>query len=130
MKLHIKHAYEPSAAEDGERFLVDRLWPRGVKKEGLALTGWLKEADPSAKLRGWFGHNPAWWDAFRRNYRKELEAHPEVLEPLREALQRGVVTLVYSARDQAHNQAVALCQYLLESGSSSRGTRHRALAPS
>lgn len=126
MNLRIKRAYEPHVAEDGERFLVDRLWPRGVKKANLALTGWLKEVAPSAKLRDWFGHDPERWVAFRRKYRGELEAHPEVLEPLRQALQRGEVTLVYSARDKVHNQAVVLRDYLLESGSTVRGIRHRA----
>ena len=112
--LRIKRAYEPCAAQDGERYLVDRLWPRGIKKEALALTGWLKEVAPSQKLRQWFGHEPSRWKEFCVRYRAELEAHPEDLKPLREALGRGAVTLVYSARDEAHNQAVVLREYLLE----------------
>lgn len=118
MKLYIKRAYEPAAAEDGERYLVDRLWPRGVKKKDLTLTGWLKEAAPSEELRRWFGHDPARWDDFRLRYRAELGAHAEVLLPLRDALRRGVVTLVYSARDEVHNQAVVLREYISERGGS------------
>lgn len=112
MKIQIKRAYEPVAAEDGERFLVDRLWPRGVKKEALGLTGWLKEVAPSNTLRSWFGHDPERWEEFRRRYRDELKTQQAALQPLREALKRGPVTLVYSARDEAHNQAVVLREFL------------------
>jgi uncharacterized protein YeaO (DUF488 family) len=118
MNLRIKRAYEPSKPEDGERYLVDRLWPRGVRKGALALKDWLKDVAPSDKLRRWFGHDPARWDGFRLRYRAELEAHSEVLLPLRDALRRGAVTLVYSARDEVHNQAVVLREYLLELASS------------
>jgi uncharacterized protein YeaO (DUF488 family) len=114
MNLRIKRVYEPRASEDGERHLVDRLWPRGLKKEALVLTDWLKDVAPSEKLRRWFGHDPARWNEFRLRYRAELQSHPELLEPLRKALARGAVTLVYSARDEAHNQAVVLREYLLE----------------
>lgn len=113
MNLKIKRAYTPATAEDGQRFLVDRLWPRGVKKEALTLTAWLKDVAPSDALRRWFGHDPERWAEFRRRYRAELKSHPEVLQPLRAARARGVVTLVYSARDEAHNQAVVLREYLL-----------------
>jgi uncharacterized protein YeaO (DUF488 family) len=118
MNLRIKRACEPSKPEDGERYLVDRLWPRGVRKGALALKDWLKDVAPSDKLRRWFGHDPARWDGFRLRYRAELEAHSEVLLPLRDALRRGAVTLVYSARDEVHNQAVVLREYLLELASS------------
>ena len=116
MKLHIKRAYEPAAPEDGERYLVDRLWPRGVKKEALLLTAWLKDVAPSHALRRWFGHDPARWPEFRRRYRDELKAQPTALLLLRDALKRGPVTLVYSAHDEAHNQAVVLREYLLDHG--------------
>lgn len=112
MQLHHKRAYEPASPEDGERYLVDRLWPRGVKKEALALTGWLKDVAPSTELRRWFGHDPARWDEFRRRYLAELKANAAALRPLREALKRGPVTLVYSAHDEAHNQAVVLRELL------------------
>jgi uncharacterized protein YeaO (DUF488 family) len=114
MNLHIKRAYEPAASEDGERYLVDRLWPRGVKREALALSGWLKEVAPSDALRRWFGHDPARWTEFRRRYRAELKSQRTALQPLRDALKCGVVTLVYSAHDEAHNQAVVLREYLLK----------------
>ena len=117
MKLHIKRAYEPAAPEDGERFLVDRLWPRGVKKETLVLAGWLKDVAPSNVLRRWFGHDPNRWVEFRRRYRKDLKSRWAVLQPLRDALRRGPVTLVYSAHDEAHNQAVVLREFLLKPSS-------------
>lgn len=120
MKLHIKRAYEPASPKDGRRFLVDRLWPRGVKKETLALTAWLKDVAPSDNLRRWFGHDPERWTEFRRRYRAEIESNQAALQPLLEALKRGPVTLVYSAHDEAHNQAVLLREYLLETKSSSR----------
>ena len=113
MKLYLKRAYEPAAPEDGERYLVDRLWPRGVKKDSLILAGWLKDVAPSDALRRWFGHDPARWAEFRRRYRSELKSQQTALQPLREALERGPVTLVYSAHDEAHNQAVVLREFLL-----------------
>lgn len=111
MDLRIKRAYEPAARSDGKRILVDRLWPRGVSKEKLDAE-WLKAAAPSAGLRTWYGHEPSRWDGFRERYFAELDAQPEVLAPLREALRQGRVTLVYGARDPEHNQAVALVEYL------------------
>ncbi len=126
--LRLKRAYEPRSSDDGERYLVDRLWPRGVKKEDLALAGWLKEAAPSAELRRWFQHDPTRWDDFRARYIAELKSQPEVLAPLRDALRRGVVTLVYSARDEVHNQAVALREFLLKHDSS-EPRRSRQLPP-
>src|ERR1051325_767949 len=114
MKLYLKRAYEPAAPEDGERYLVDRLWPRGVKKDSLILAGWLKDVAPSDALRRWFGHDPARWAEFRRRYRSELKSQQMALQPLRDALKRGPVTLVYSAHDEAHNQAVVLREFLLK----------------
>ena len=129
MKLHIKRAYEPAAPEDGERFLVDRLWPRGVRKEALVLAGWLKEVAPSDALRRWFGHEPERWEEFRRRYRDELKAQQAAMRPLRDALKRGSVTLVYSAHDEAHNQAVVLREFLLKPLASSHKHPQRAPKP-
>jgi uncharacterized protein YeaO (DUF488 family) len=123
VNLRIKRAYEAASPEDGERYLVDRLWPRGLKKDELALTAWLKDVAPSDALRRWFGHDPARWEMFRRRYRAELRSQPDALQPLRDALARGPLTLVYSARDEAHNQAVVLREFLLEMKPSSRKAR-------
>ena len=120
MKLHIKRAYEPASPEDGSRFLVDRLWPRGIRKDALTLSAWLKDVAPSNTLRRWFGHDPVRWTEFRRRYRKELKSHESMLQLLRDALKRGTVTLVYSARDEEHNQAVALREFLAVSPSVTR----------
>lgn len=113
MSIRLKRAYDPPEPGDGKRFLVDRLWPRGVKKEDLALDGWLKEVAPSNELRHWFGHDPARWDEFRQRYAQELDAlDPAALRPLLDAARSGTLTLVYSARDEAHNNAVVLRDYL------------------
>jgi uncharacterized protein YeaO (DUF488 family) len=110
--IQTRRIYEPPQSSDGSRFLVERLWPRGMKKEELPMAGWLKEVAPSAELRRWFAHDPAKWEAFRRRYFTELEGKGETLQPLREAARRGTVTLLYSARDTEHNNAVALKQFL------------------
>jgi uncharacterized protein YeaO (DUF488 family) len=114
MKFRIRRVYDPPSKEDGACFLVDRLWPRGVKKESLALEGWCKEAAPSPELRQWFQHDPEKWAGFQRRYRAELDGKPEAWEPLLQAVRRGPVTLLYSARDAEHNNAVALRAYLEE----------------
>lgn len=110
--LQIKRVYEPPARKDGRRILVERLWPRGMKKETLAADDWLKDVAPSPALRRWFGHRVERWDEFRRRYRKELDAKPGTWEPLRSAARRGRVTLLYSAHDVLHNSAVVLRDYL------------------
>ncbi|HET7584590.1 MAG TPA: DUF488 family protein [Gemmatimonadaceae bacterium] len=110
--IKLKRAYEPAARGDGRRFLVERLWPRGVRKDDLPLDGWLKDVAPSPALRRWFAHDPAKWPEFRRRYFAELRKNDEALQPLRDAARRGTVTLVYSARDTEHNAAVALREYL------------------
>lgn len=110
--IRTRRVYDPPEPGDGTRFLVERLWPRGMKKEELPLDGWLKDAAPSDELRRWFSHDPAKWDEFRRRYDAELEGKPDVLQPLREAARQGNVTLLYSARDTEHNNAVALKEYL------------------
>lgn len=110
--LALKRAYEGAAAEDGSRFLVERLWPRGVKKADLHVDAWLKDVAPSDALRRWFGHDPQKWAEFQQRYFRELDAHPQAWQPLLQAARRGRVTLVYSARDTQHNNAVALRNYL------------------
>lgn len=114
MMIHIKRVYEPASAADGARYLVERLWPRGVKKEDLSVQAWVKEVAPSAELRQWFHHDPARWAEFVTRYRGELDAHPEAWEPLLEAAKHGPVTLIYSAHDVEHNNALVLQAYLEE----------------
>lgn len=113
-KLLIKRAYEAPTDADGERYLVDRLWPRGIKKEDLKIVEWLKELGPSTELRKWFGHDPEKWEEFRTRYREELAEKTDLLATLRTAMKSGTVTLVYSAKDEMHNQAVVLQELLLE----------------
>lgn len=110
--IRVKRVYDPAGREDGARFLVDGLWPRGFKKEALKLDGWLKEVAPSGGLRRWFAHQPARWEEFRRRYFAELERNPAAWKPLLEAARRGTVTLLYAARDTERNNAVALKEYL------------------
>jgi len=98
----------------GRSFLVDRAWPRGVSKKEVAFATWVKEVAPSTELRQWFGHDPDRWAEFRRRYRAELDARPEVADPLVEAADRGDVVLLYGAKDREHNQAVVLREWLLE----------------
>lgn len=107
-----RRIYAPPEAEDGSRFLVERLWPRGVKKESLVMDGWIRDAAPGDALRRWFGHDPAKWDEFRKRYFSELDASPDALRPLLDAARRGKVTLLYSSRDEERNNAVALKEYL------------------
>lgn len=112
--LKTKRAYEPAEPSDGVRFLVDRLWPRGIKKEALEMNAWLKNVAPSRELRKWFAHDAAKWGEFQKRYRAELEANPNVSKPIPEAAKHGDVTLLYSARDTEHNSAVLLKQFLDE----------------
>lgn len=111
--VRVKRAYEAPAPEDGERILIDRLWPRGVKKEALQLAEWSKDLSPSTDLRHWFNHEHERWPEFRQRYAAELAANPEAFETLRERARRGVITLVYSAHDEEVNNAVAMREYLL-----------------
>jgi len=106
--VSIKRAYEPPAPSDGIRILVDRLWPRGVTKSDAHISQWMKEIAPSNELRKWFGHDPERWEEFRRRYRAELAQKPELMAELRSLASKGRLTLVYSAHDEAHNQAVVL----------------------
>ena len=110
--FQVKRIYEPCAGSDGYRVLVDRVWPRGMTKEAAAIDLWLMEAGPSTALRKWFGHDPEKWPEFKMRYDEEL-ASSEVVEALqRLGRDHDVVTLLYSARDEAHNQAVALREFL------------------
>ena len=112
--IRIKRAYEPLAPADGKRFLVERLWPRGIRKEALAMDAWLKEVAPSTELRKWFGHRPERWEEFRRRYRAELDENAEEWKPILAAARHDPVTLLYSAHDVQHNGALVLRDYLAE----------------
>jgi uncharacterized protein YeaO (DUF488 family) len=112
--VKLKRAYVPPAADDGVRILIDRLWPRGVRKVDAAIDQWAKDIAPSTALRKWFGHDPARWEEFRRRYSAEVRQHPEQLARLRALARQGPVTLVYSAHDELHNDAVVLRDLLLE----------------
>jgi uncharacterized protein YeaO (DUF488 family) len=111
--IRLKRAYERPAPADGTRILVDRLWPRGVSKAAAAIDRWVKDIAPSTTLRKWFGHDPERWPEFRRRYAAELRDHPDELRSLRAEARRGPITLVYSAHDGAHNDAVVLRSILL-----------------
>src|SRR5690348_455829 len=110
--IAVKRAYDSASPTDGTRLLVERLWPRGVPKAKLRIDGWLKDVAPTTELRKWFGHDPDRWDEFRKRYRRELDSHPEAWRPIVSAARRGSVTLIYSAHDTTHNNAVALREYL------------------
>ena len=114
--VNLKRAYEPPSPRDGTRILVDRLWPRGVKKAKARIGLWLKDVAPSAALRQWFGHDPARWSEFRRRYRAELKRQPEPLARLRALARQGRVTLVFGAHDARRNQAVVLRDLLAGRG--------------
>jgi uncharacterized protein YeaO (DUF488 family) len=111
--VKLKRAYEPSTAEDGARILIDRLWPRGISKKKVALDQWMKDIAPSAKLRKWFGHDPTRWEEFRRRYADEVHQNSALLDQLRSLARQGPITLVYSAHDEVHNDAVVLRDLLL-----------------
>lgn len=116
-RVAVKRVYDPPAPEDGQRVLVDRLWPRGLSKEKAAIDLWLKEIAPSRTLRQWSGHEPARWREFQLRYRAELDANGEMVGQLRDVIRAGKTTLIYGAKDEAHNQAVVLAAYLEEATS-------------
>src|SRR5262245_5547022 len=110
--IKLKRAYDAAAPTDGSRFLVERLWPRGIRKADLPIDAWLRDIGPSDGLRRWFRHDPEKWKTFRVRYFAELDSKPEVWKPVFKAARRGPVTLIYSSRDPDHNNAVALKDYL------------------
>lgn len=110
--LKLKRVYEPVTRADGMRFLVERLWPRGVSKAKLHLDAWLKDVAPSTGLRQWFSHDPHKWSQFRARYFRELDSRPDSWRPILSAAKGHTVTLVYSSHDEEHNNAVALKEYL------------------
>jgi uncharacterized protein YeaO (DUF488 family) len=112
MAIKLKRAYERPEADDGFRVLVDRLWPRGVSKTSAKVDLWLKEIAPSTDLRKWFGHDPKKWKDFRARYKRELREHETEVAELRKRARRETVTLVYGAKDEEHNDAVVLKEYL------------------
>jgi uncharacterized protein YeaO (DUF488 family) len=110
--VRLKRAYEEPSKDDGTRVLVERLWPRGVSKDRAAIDFWLKEVAPSTELRKWYDHDLDKWEEFRRRYRAELDAKREVLEDLKRRLKEGPVTFVFAAKDEEHNSALVLKEYL------------------
>ena len=110
--IRLKRVYEEAARNDGFRILVERLWPRGVSKEKANIRLWAKEIAPSAELRKWYGHNLARWEEFKKRYRRELKGKQESLEEIRSRAREWTVTFVYAARDEEHNSAIALKDYL------------------
>lgn len=112
MNVRIKRVYEAPSPEDGKRILIDRLWPRGLTKEGAKVDLWLKDIAPSTDLRKWFGHDPEKWPEFQKRYQKELETNTAVVAELCAELKHGPITLVYGAKDEEHNDAVVLKAYI------------------
>lgn len=112
MNITIKRVYEEPSKEDGERILIDRLWPRGLTKEKAKIGLWLKEIAPSTELRKWFGHDPSKWNEFKKRYIAEIKKNKDVLAQLEGQLKDGKITLVYGAKDEEHNDAVVLKEYL------------------
>lgn len=110
--IKVKRVYDPPARADGCRVLVDRVWPRGLKKADAAIERWMKEIAPSAELRKWFGHDPARWRAFTRRYARELRRRPDEVAWLEARARDGTLTLLFSARETRYNNAVALKDYL------------------
>jgi uncharacterized protein YeaO (DUF488 family) len=128
--IRVKRTYEPSARGDGRRILVERLWPRGMKKEALDADAWLKDVAPTTPLRKWFDHRVERWEEFRRRYRQELSANRDAWSPILDASSRGTVTLLYSAHDLEHNGAVVLREYLTERSQARRPKVRRAQSKS
>jgi uncharacterized protein YeaO (DUF488 family) len=110
--IRVERVYDHKERDGGARFLVDRLWPRGIRKEALQIDGWLRDVAPSDALRRWFDHDPAKWEEFKKRYFQELDEEPAAWQPLLEAARQGDVVLLEGAHDQEHNQAVALKDYL------------------
>jgi len=120
--IQLKRVYEKASPDDGPRILVERLWPRGVKKSEAAIDFWFKEVAPSAELRKWFGHDPQRWEQFVRRYWAELQSNPAAIAELRRACRGGAATFVYAARDQEHNGANVLRRFLQDGSHSVSAT--------
>jgi uncharacterized protein YeaO (DUF488 family) len=112
VKIKIKRAYEQPDRDDGVRILVDRLWPRGLTKEKASVELWLKDIAPSTELRKWFAHDPDKWESFRRRYKTEISHNHDLIKVLKQKAREGTITLIYGARDQKHNEALVLKQFL------------------
>jgi len=123
--IQIKRVYATRERGDGDRYLVDRLWPRGVKKESLAIKAWLKDAAPSNELRTWYHHDLSLWDEFRKRYFKELEKNQQSWQPLLEAARQSTVTLLYSSKEAEQNNAEALKEFLMAKISGRAGSRKK-----
>ena len=113
--VKIKRIYDPISPEDGRRILIDRLWPRGIKKESAHIDEWIKDVAPSTQLREWFGHDPAKWEEFKRRYKKELDGRKDLVDALRAEARKGTVTLLFAAKDTVHVNAVVLKEVLEKS---------------
>ncbi|HKW75528.1 MAG TPA: DUF488 domain-containing protein [Terriglobales bacterium] len=124
--INLKRAYDPATHDDGTRILVERLWPRGIKKESLKIESWDKNVAPSTELRKWFSHDPGKWNEFRRRYFVELESNPSAWQSILDAAHHGTVTLIYSSHDAEHNNAVALNEFL--QSRLKAGTKHKSVA--
>ena len=110
--IKIKRIYDRASPDDGKRIYIDRLWPRGMKKEEVKIDEWLKEISPSGELRKWFGHDPSKYAEFKRRYTKELEKHSEILERIKKEAKKETVTLLFSAKDAEHNNATVMKELL------------------
>ena len=123
MNIKLKRVYEQPDKKDGERILVDRLWPRGLTKEKAAIDLWLKEIAPSTELRKWFAHDPNKWERFRGRYETEIRHNDDLVKVLKQKARQGTITLIYGARDEKHNEALVLKQFLEKSEQSVGQTR-------
>lgn len=110
--VRIKRVYDAVSPEDGRRILIDRLWPRGLKKDEATIDEWLREIAPSNDLRKWFSHDPSKWREFKRRYASELRDKAGLVKELRREMKNGTITLLFSARDEEHNNAAALKEFL------------------
>jgi uncharacterized protein YeaO (DUF488 family) len=127
--IRIKRTYDAPERSDGRRILVERLWPRGMKKEAVAADAWMKEVAPSTQLRKWFDHRVERWEEFWQRYRAELDANPAAWQPIAEAAKAGSLTLLYSAHDKEHNGAVVLRDYLGDRGNARVRSREASRKP-
>lgn len=125
-RIALKRVYDPPAKGDGTRILVDRLWPRGLKTEKAKLDLWLRDIAPSDELRKWFGHDAKRWAEFKRRYKAELKGRSDELQPIRAALEKGKITLLFAAHDEAHNNAIVVKELIERSVRASARRKARA----